>query len=299
MRFKHDSQIYAFTTENISGYFPLINFSGKDVLTVTASGDHAINAAMLGAGNVTEFDINQRAGFFAELKLAALDNLDFKSFKQFLLRGENGVLDFDVYRAIRVNLSREASEFFDSEYERFGQNGFSMRESDLFNNKHDNPELKTASNPYLQSERAYKVAQERCKQIGIETLTASVETIADKLRRPVDIVLLSNLADYAHESFSDDPLIQFRQRVIQPLTGRLAPEGIICAAYVYDTHDITPFRSSVDNPIERRRLGFEGVEYSESIFDSVIPGKKDLVVMLKLNCKEVKHGRTIQTVARA
>ncbi len=298
MRFKQDSPIYAFTTENLGGYFPLIDFSGKNVLTVTASGDHVINALMLGAKSVRSFDVNSRANHFAELKLSALERLDFEGFKEFFLRG-NDALGFEIYKLLRRGLSQEAAAFFDEQYDQFNGDGRKLRESDLFNNKYDKTALKLASNPYLQSEQDYRTAQTNCARTRPKLLIARADQIPQMLERPVDIVLLSNIADYVHEIFSEDPLVQFRDQVVKPLVDRLIPRGIICAAYVYDAHDIVPFRSSVDNPVERRKLGFEGVEYSESTFDGVIEGRKDLVVMLKINCKEVKHDRTIQTIARA
>ena len=57
-KFASISKIYSFTTENISGYFNYLDFKNKNVLTVSASGDHIINAFYKGARSVTGFDIN-------------------------------------------------------------------------------------------------------------------------------------------------------------------------------------------------------------------------------------------------
>ena len=50
--------IYPFTTEMISGYFDKLDLKEKTVLTVGSSIDQGLNALLLGAKNVTVFDIN-------------------------------------------------------------------------------------------------------------------------------------------------------------------------------------------------------------------------------------------------
>ena len=46
------SGMYTTTTENLSGYMDKLQVQGKDVLTVTASGDHLINLYLGGANQV-------------------------------------------------------------------------------------------------------------------------------------------------------------------------------------------------------------------------------------------------------
>ena len=72
-----------FTTENIAGYYKYLDFSNKNVLTVSASGDHIINAFYKGAQQVCGFDINYLSLLYTELKLVALLNLEYKEFLQF------------------------------------------------------------------------------------------------------------------------------------------------------------------------------------------------------------------------
>ena len=83
--FNNLSQIYSFTTENIAGYFEYLDFTNKNVLTVAASGDHIINAFYKGAKEVYGFDINYLALIFTELKLVALQNLNYREFLGFFM----------------------------------------------------------------------------------------------------------------------------------------------------------------------------------------------------------------------
>lgn len=86
--FNNLSPIYSFTTENIARYFEYLDFKNKTVLTVAASGDHIINAFYKGANKVYGFDINYIALIFTELKLVALQNLEYEEFLHFFMINE-------------------------------------------------------------------------------------------------------------------------------------------------------------------------------------------------------------------
>ena len=61
-------KIYPFTTENIAGYIKEMDVKDKSVLTVGSSSDQVFNSLLLGAKDVTLFDINESAPLFYELK---------------------------------------------------------------------------------------------------------------------------------------------------------------------------------------------------------------------------------------
>lgn len=61
-------RIYSFTTENIAGYIENMDVEDKRVLTVGSSSDQVFNSLLLGAKDVTLFDINASAPLFYELK---------------------------------------------------------------------------------------------------------------------------------------------------------------------------------------------------------------------------------------
>ena len=116
--FSSISQIYSFTTENISGYFKYIDFENKSILTVSGSGDHIINAIYCGAKNVVGFDINYLALIFTELKLVALENLEYEEFLNYFLINEKSdinknknALNYEIYlNKLEKDLSHKAKE---------------------------------------------------------------------------------------------------------------------------------------------------------------------------------------------
>ena len=278
-KFSKYSQIYSFTTENLSGYLPQIPLNGARVLAVGGSGDTIVNTIMMGANEVVSFDINVLAGLYTDLKLAALQQLNFEDFKKFLMRQtENGgqnkqALDITVYEGLRSLVTYATAQFFDNAFSYYEGFGAAIRESPLFNNKHDTNLLKILSNPYLQTEKAYQKAKMALAGKKPLWITSTAKSIADKLAGTFDVILLSNLTDYS-------PPNTFAKEVIAPLSARLKPRGIICAAYVYETEP-RAHHSQVDNPEIRRAIfGSLGLSYTERQFESVIPEKKDAVILL-------------------
>jgi S-adenosylmethionine:diacylglycerol 3-amino-3-carboxypropyl transferase len=277
--------VYSFTTENLSGYFPHLPFKDASVLTVGGSGDQIINAYLHGASEVTAFDINTHSAFYTDLKLAALEHLEFERFKKFLFREDKqNAFNFGTYQKIRGSMNDISVQFFDQEYHNFSYDGQELRESKLFNNRFDNNELKIMSNPYLQSEENYNKAKNNLKKT--RWFRADVKDLADILEEEsFDIVLFSNIADYAYKMYpeTDEHLKEFCSGIIEPIIPNIYKGGILCAAYIYDVLGNTEDDiRHVNNSTLRRKVFKEtGQDYQEMIFESVIEGKKDAVVILR------------------
>lgn len=237
-KFAPYSCLYSFTTENIGGYFSQIDFRGKSVLTVGGSGDHLINASLLGAKDVTCFDKNVMAKFYAELKFQAVKKLPFIVFKEFFLRNSKQPLSFETYQKLETSLSPITRYFWEKIYKHFKNNGSEIRESALFNNLHDHSSNKVDYNPYLSSEEQYLQAQKSLSSKTFKWINSSLEklTSLNAVRtRKFDVILLSNIADYAERIFPDDKQYfeKFNSEIISPLSQQLSPDGILCFAYLY------------------------------------------------------------------
>lgn len=77
------SPAYLTTTENINGYYDLMNFKNKNILTVVGSSDQIFEAINRGAKNVDAFDISIYAIMFYYLKEAALKALTYEEYISF------------------------------------------------------------------------------------------------------------------------------------------------------------------------------------------------------------------------
>lgn len=288
--FNNLSQIYSFTTENIAGYFKYIDFKDKAILTVSASGDHIINAFYKGAKSVIGFDINYLALIYTELKLVALQNLKYKEFLDFFMINEENnkeknrkSLDYTVYREkLRIYLTDNAMKYWDIMYKNFNNNGYDLRNSYIFNNKYDNNDLKLNSNLYLENEINYEIAKEKIKEKEIILINSNYKDIKELGLSNVincDIVLMSNISDYIKNIYNmkSNYLEEYINNIIKDFKSET--NEIVCA-YLYDIQN-TKCRSEIDNQIFRRNL-FDKlkIKYLERDFKSVMDNCIDSVIII-------------------
>ena len=100
---------YAVTNENL-GYFADLNIAGKDALTVTGSGDHALNLAFFGAKSVETFDINHLTFLAFDLKKNAILHLSRKEFIEFY---SAPLFRKDLYNKVAPFLKPQTRAVFD------------------------------------------------------------------------------------------------------------------------------------------------------------------------------------------
>ena len=284
------SQIYSFTTENIAGYFKQLQFENKTVLTVSASGDHIINAFYEGASKVYGFDINYLALIFTELKLIALQSLNYKEFLDFfMINNENDIeknknaFDYEIYiHKLRSRLLEHTAEKWDVIYQNFKNNGYDLRNSYIFNNKYDNNSVKLKSNLYLKSELDYNKAKEKIKEKEIILINSNYKDINSQNLpnlRDCDIILMSNISDYIKNLYNYKT--NYLEQYLEDIISRFKNENnkIVCA-YLYDIQN-TIYRSEIDNHIYRKSiLDKLDITYVEKKFESVIDNCIDSVIII-------------------
>lgn len=288
--FNNLSPIYSFTTENIAGYFEYLDFTNKNVLTVAASGDHIINAFYKGAKEVYGFDINYLALIFTELKLVALQNLNYREFLGFFMINDKNdveknrnVLDYKVYiNKLRKGLSKSVAENWDMLYENFNNNGYELRNSYIFNNKYDNNNIKLKSNLYLKSESDYNMAKENINKKEIILINSNYKDLnlhnLPNLAN-CDIILMSNISDYIKNIYNKEE--NYLEDYIKDITQNLKNKtNMIVCAYLYDIQN-TKYRTEIDNPIFREEIFNKlNITYIEKNFKSVINNCMDSVIII-------------------
>ena len=70
---------YLWTNEDMKLY-PKENLKGKNILTITSSGDHALNAILNGATNIDSFDVNLFSKYVSALKIAMIKKYGYYDF---------------------------------------------------------------------------------------------------------------------------------------------------------------------------------------------------------------------------
>lgn len=283
------SRIYSFTTENIAGYYELLDFNNKNILTVAASGDHIINAFFKAANRVTGFDINYLALIYTELKLVALQTLEYEEFLSFFMINEKddinknkNALNFSIYKnRIREYLSKNTADKWDLIYSKFNNNGYELRNSYIFNNKYDNNKLKIDCNLYLKDKNTYEFTKKIISNKEIVLINDNYRNI-NKLDLTIDIyhdIILSNISDYIEKLYlnSENYLEEYIKDIISIFKNE--NNKIVCA-YIYNIQN-KEYRSYIDNPTIREDV-FNKLKIKPIVktFESVIDNCEDEIIII-------------------
>lgn len=270
LKFGTHKPIYSFTTENLD-YVDNLRIRNSKVLTIGGSYDQAIYMNLLKAKEVHNIDVNIYAKYYAELKHAAIQFFHYDDFIKFFMITD---LSFDpeMYRWIEDQISPEANYFFKQGYKKYGS-GLNLRKSDIFNQLHDTQKIKIQNSVYLRNVNYYKNTQKTMQEANFRWKSISIEEEL-QTQEMYDIIVLSNIADYSHYMYQDNPTQKFKENIVLPCLKKLNPKGQIMFAYIFDSKNI--FNSDKRNPINdsqlRKKLynNIEGFYYHEYLIHSSI-----------------------------
>jgi len=185
--------LYPFTNENIKGYYSDIDFNDKDVLCVTSSGDHALNAILNGAKSVSSFDINPLAKYYLELKIAAIKTLTLEEFIMFFYNKKittyKYCLNKKIYEKFNNNLCNEYREFWDYFFDNYTKKD--IFKSYLFSDDYLNLNALVQVNSYLKDENYYKL-KDLLSNKSIRYYDLDLEKLSS-INRKFDILVFSNI----------------------------------------------------------------------------------------------------------
>lgn len=192
------SQIYTFTTENISGYIDYFDFNNKSLLTVGSSGDQILNAFYNGARDITLFDINKYAKYYIYLKISAILSLSYREFQLFFFKhyvspfeDNKYMFSKEIFKKIKNDLrifDYESYLFFDELFSLYDGNVVRNR---LFDDDENRSIVIKGFNNYLCNEEAYNKLKGIIKKISFKYINGDI--FKDNINGKFDNVLLSNL----------------------------------------------------------------------------------------------------------
>lgn len=244
-KFGEYASVYIFTTESLSSYIDKLKVKNKDILTVTGSGDQLLNLALNGAKTVDNFDINKNAYYFVQLKLAALQSLNYDEFLNFFcscidlesnvfmqkkLQENPYVFDYNVYKKISNKLGLDVKHFWDLIYKEFNFDGKKIYNSMCFTS-----DRKSAifANSYLKNEINYNRTKQMIQSVSVDFYFLDILKL-HTLPKKYDCILLSNIYDYLvsdwYNVISGD---EFNKYIQDNLSNNLKKGGIIGLAYQY------------------------------------------------------------------
>ncbi len=192
------SKVYLFTTENIKGYYSKLDFENKKILVTCSSGDHILNAILLGCTDITCFDINIFTYYFMNLKYTAIKYLSYEDFIDFF-SPTNFFIDKIYYKF---------SEFLPSDVKAFWDSIFSFQTNEILDSmfyKIDYEKTKYNYNLYLEKNNYIKLQKILLNNvININFYESNVLCLNRKIKGLFDYMFLSNIIDYLPDYYKYD-----------------------------------------------------------------------------------------------
>lgn len=271
-------KLYSMTTENIYGFLSKYDLRDKRILTVAGSGDQRLNAYLLGASDVTCFDINPLSELHMELKDNAIKALDYEEFLDFFgivskLYDKNSILDFRLFDKLGILLNSDTYDFFDYIIK-------NKKNSEIYFEGEDLDTLEKM-NGYFNVE-GYNKLKNIIKTKSIDFIGGDVCSLPDRIRgEKFDMILLSNISDYTHFMYKDDGLLEYRE-LIDRLMDNLNLYGILQVGYIYSMYargdDVSNFHFNKNRyvyfPTSIFHSNFVDSYYNDGTYDKIITYQK-------------------------
>lgn len=223
--FNHIDTVYLFTNENVPFILENSNLDGK-LLTVTASFDQALNAALLGVKDITMFDINKIAKYFAELKKTAIEKLTYADFLKLYNLKETpfGKFKINYSKNIDSQIVQRLCQDMDYYYALFFEKLFELG---FFDKKNQGYYYSFVCNPnhnlYLRKEKFYELKNILQDVIFNEYIDCNLFDIKKYIgKEKFSTVLLSNITSY----FDQEELKKFNI-LLHQMEDNLIDNGII------------------------------------------------------------------------
>lgn len=191
------SKIYTFTTENVADSIKHFDLENKRLFTVGSSFDQVLNGYYFGARDITLFDINPNAKYYAYLKIASILYLSYNEFLDFFFL--HGIKDYynknmfskDIFLKVKDTLrllDYESFLFFDELFNLYDSK--TIREY-LFDDDERRPKVIKEFNIYLKNEENYNYLKSIIKGISFNFICGNI--FIDNIDGKFDNVFLSNL----------------------------------------------------------------------------------------------------------
>ena len=271
-------RLYSMTTENIYGFLNKYDLKDKKILTVGGSGDQRLNSYLLGARDVTCFDINPLVELHMELKDRVIETLSFDEFLDFFgiignQYDKNSILDFRLFDKFRILLDDNTYDFYNYVIN-------NRRGKDIY---FDSDELSVLEkmNGYFNYE-GYLKLQNTIKNKSIKFIDSDIYSLPNKLNgETFDMILLSNISDYTHYIYDNDDLMHYRE-LIDKLMDNLKLYGIMQVGYIYSRYgrgeDISNFHLNKYRneyfPTSIFHSSFVDSYYCDGTYDKIITYQK-------------------------
>lgn len=258
-------RIWPFTTINMKEYLESFDLENKKCVTIQGSSDHIFELSLKRPSKIIGVDTNPLTEHYYYLKYAAFavlpnpeEFLKFFRWKDYprLCKNNSNAFDKDIYQEMSKYLIGDSKQFWEDLFRTYEP---TIIRENLFNvaDEENNRALYKALS-YLSREN-YEYIRNNRDKINFSFRNTDIRTLADELTEEQDFMTLSNLITYADDMYSDNPIQEFKQLIIN-LSKRLNKNGQIMAGYLYDIENEEDYREIYQQ--SSRNLVFQGPEYT-------------------------------------
>ena len=249
--FEGYQDIYYQTNENITDYLSLIDIANKEnALCVAGSGDQAFSLIYKGINEIDLFDVNKFTEYFIfGLKKAMILKYSYDEYINTLNK-----LIIQMTNPSEINeIIFDLLSYMDEPYKIFWQaileyNWKLQKELNIYTNfmygLNVNAGLKIISNfcPFLTSEVDYNSLKNKLSTVNMQFKYCNAINLPDVFNKNYDLILLSNILDYAYIYWGYNWKIQNLNNYIANLLKMLNNNGIIFLHYIF--YASKPFHQS-------------------------------------------------------
>lgn len=232
------SKCFLNTSENIKGYMKYLDGDYKKALLPTSSGDHILEAMLSGITDITCYDINNLAKYFAKLKLGAIKSLSKEEFLNYMYED---LLNKEVLNYIKDNLDDNTYLFWnelfnrsskeDIYYRLFRLMGIYDNRGNVINDTEFSKYCAERFTTYL-DDNNYKTVQEQLGNTKIKYIDSDILNLNDSLDNTYDLINLTNIYEYINDNPYGDGAGKFAKCVLS-LIDKLNEDGKILLTYLY------------------------------------------------------------------
>lgn len=224
---------YLWTNEDMKLY-PKENLKGKNILTITSSGDHALNAILNGGSMIDSFDVNIFSKYVSALKIAMIKKYGYYDFFKRMDWIENmESLNFNS----KENIIDSIMEYLSHDEYLFWSTFEYLRINNKVNfNDVINVYGSLKKNAYTDA-FSYNKLKRNLKKAKITYYDSDIMDIEKSVNKKYDRVFLSNVLEYVLASNGPRFVNNYNDAMIK-LDKILLPSSII---YGYDFNDISRY----------------------------------------------------------
>lgn len=289
---KNCRPLYLFTNENLNAITQKINLENKKIITVCASSDQYFNFLLQNASEIATFDINKLTEYLFYFKKAAIINLDYNDFNEFLLPQrpfKKYILDKSIYQKIKKDMPDYVEHFWDELFKMYSSK--ELFNSNLFFDNKKNIKQAKNNNKYLENEENYLLLKNKLKSIS--KLVFYNINIFDNFineEKKYDFIYLSNILDDIPAN-SKKEFLERLKFIVNNISNNLKEDGMIALNYLFAYLD--DYWENTNNYIkkivkedlitnQKKLFDYMLIDFSGGLtYESKKPEDKDALILYK------------------